>query len=228
MEIFNLKNQVEKVIRGDNTNFLTLNEQQYIINSLKKENKKYKIFKPFEEAEKSIIYKDKLNISLYQIITTNKLSHPEILGSLFSHNLKENYFGDIIIDENYYILVLNDIENYLENNFVKIGNKNIKLIKRELEEVRNYKLSYKEININVSSLRIDNIISKIIPTSRSNVNNLLNDQRIIMNYEVLKNKNYMVKENDIFSIRRIGKFKFICINKINKSGKYNILIKKYS
>lgn len=228
MEIFSLKNQLEKVYRGENTSFLNPIDTRYIINKLKKNSQQYQVFKLFPTAEKLIVYKDKLDISLYLIETNSILTHREILGSLFSHNLNEELYGDIIIDNNmYYICILNKIKKYMLINFNNIGTKKIKLHEVPLEIVNNYELKYKKINIITSSLRIDNIVSKIIPTSRSIATDIIKDNKIIVNYQILKNKNYILKENDIFSIRGIGKFKFLDINTINKSGKYNITIVKY-
>ena len=227
MEIFSLKNQIEKVLRGDNSNFLSPIEIRYIINILNKRHFKYKIFKPFEESEKNIIYTNKLDIVVFKIESNKSLTHQEILGSLFSHNLNESFFGDIIIDSNCYIVALNKIKDYLKNNFIEIGRKNIKLIEVDKCEIEDYQLKFQDIYLNTSSLRIDSIISKIIPTSRAISNEIINNEEVLINYQVIKNKNITLKENDIFSIRKVGKFKFIEIIKINKAGKYKILIKKY-
>lgn len=227
MEKFSLNNQIEKVLRGENSNFLNPIDTRYIINTLKKMNYPYQVFYLYPESEKLIVYKDKLDITLLRIECNDTLSHREILGSLFSLNLNEDVFGDIIIEDNkYYIVVLDKIKKYLIINMDKIGRKKIKLIEEDLEVVNNYKNKYKEINIQVASLRIDAIISKLIPTSRKLSNYYIDDQKVIINYQVLKNKNYTLKENDIFSIRGIGKFKFVS-SKITKNDKYQIVINKY-
>ena len=227
MEKFSLNNQVEKVLRGENSNFLNPIDTRHIVNILKKINYQYQVFYLYKESEKLILYKDKLDITLLQIECNETLSHREILGSLFSLNLSEDVFGDIIIDNNkYYIVVLDKIKKYLLINMDKIGKKKIKLIEVNLEDVSNYKNKYKEINIQVSSLRVDAVISKIIPTSRKISNEYIDEQKVIVNYQVLKNKNYSLKENDIFSIRGIGKFKLIS-SKITKNDKYQIEINKY-
>ena len=113
-------------------------------------------------------------------------------------------------------------------NFNKIGNNLITLEETNLEKVKDYKPSFKEITLQVSSLRIDNIIAKLIPTSRSISNEMINLKKVVLNYQILKNKNYILKENDIFSIRRVGKFKLKQILSKTKNNKYIIKIDKYS
>lgn len=228
MEKYSLKNQVEKVLREENTSFLNPIEVSYVIHILKRKKIKYKVFRLFEESEKLIVYQDKLDITLFEIKTTSQLTHREILGALFNHNIHEEVFGDIIVSNNkYYILVLNKIMNDLIYNFDKIGKKKIQLIERALDTVKDYHFTFKEIKIHVSSLRIDNIISKLVPTSRSTSNEMIHLQKVVVNYQVLKNKNYILKENEVFSIRGVGKFKFVKILSKTKNNKYIIRIDKY-
>ena len=228
MEKFSLNNQIEKVLRGENTSFLNPIDTRYVINNLKKMNYDYKIFNLFNEAEKLIVYNNNLSITLFEIKCNQNLTHREILGSLFSHNISEEVFGDIIINnDQYYIVVLDKIKNYLITNYDKVGNKKIKLVECDLDDVSNFIPKFKEINIQTSSLRIDAVISKLIPTSRTISNEIILNQRVVVNYNILKNKNYNLKENDIFSIRGIGKFKFIKIISMTKNGKYQLIINKY-
>ena len=229
MEKYSLKNQIEKIKRNENSVFLNQLDANYVINTLKKENIKFNIFKPYEDAEKQIIYQDKLNITLFEIKCRKKITHREILGALFSNNLNEYVYGDIIIDnDKYYIIILDKIKKDFLYNFNKIGNNLITLEETNLEKVKDYKPSFKEITLQVSSLRIDNIIAKLIPTSRSISNEMINLKKVVLNYQILKNKNYILKENDIFSIRRVGKFKLKQILSKTKNNKYIIKIDKYS
>ena len=229
MEKYSLKNQIEKIKRNENSVFLNQLDANYVINTLKKENIKFNIFKPYEDAEKQIIYQDKLNITLLEIKCREKITHREILGALFSNNLNEYVYGDIIIDnDKYYIIILDKIKKDFLYNFNKIGNNLITLEETNLEKVKDYKPSFKEITLQVSSLRIDNIIAKLIPTSRSISNEMINLKKVVLNYQILKNKNYILKENDIFSIRRVGKFKLKQLLSKTKNNKYIIKIDKYS
>ena len=71
-------------------------------------------------------------------------------------------------------------------------------------------------------MRIDNIISKIVPTSRSKALDMIKDKMILLNLEEIKNDSIILKENDVLSIRKHGKYK---IGKsINISKKKNIIL----
>lgn len=227
MKNFQLDNNLEKVLRKEATNFLNPIDIRYLEHRLNKMNQTYQTFKLFEEAEKLIIYKDTLDISLLEIKSQQSLTHQEVLGSLFSHHLEEDIFGDIIISDKYYIVVKDKIKDYLLMNYKNIGKKKVTLEERELSTVKDYQPFFRKINLVVSSLRIDNIVSKLIKTSRSLALEMIHFKKITLNYQLLKNKNYLLKEGDIFSIRGIGKFKLESLNQSTKTKKYQIIIKKY-
>lgn len=228
MKKYSLNNQIEKVLMGKATNFLNPIDTRYVINRLKSMDFFYKIFYLYEEAEKLIVYNDDVDITLFEIESKTLLTHSQILGSLFSHNLDDSMFGDIvIINDKCYIAIVNKLKNYFINNFNMVGKNKIKLHEVSLDQVRDFTPRYKELKISISSLRIDNVISKIIPTSRTISKELIDDDKVFINYEILSNRNYSLKENDIFSIRGVGKFKLVNIGVLTKNNKYQIVIKKY-
>ncbi|MDO5003007.1 MAG: YlmH/Sll1252 family protein [bacterium] len=174
------------------------------------------------------MYNDDVDITLFEIESKTLLTHSQILGSLFSHNLDDSMFGDIVItNDKYYIAVVNKLKNYFINNFNMVGKNKIKLHEVSLDQVKDFIPKYKELKISISSLRVDNVISKVIPTSRTISKELIDNDKVFINYEVLNNKNYSLKENDIFSIRGVGKFKLVNIRDLTKNNKYQIVIKKY-
>ena len=108
-----------------------------------------------------------------------------------------------------------------------IKNSHVELVEVPLETLKDYKKEFEEIEIIASSTRIDTVISRLIQTSRPNIIEKIKNKEIILNYEVLKNNSYQLKENDVFSIRRHGKYQYIGIIKETKSKNYIIACKKY-
>ena len=222
-------NQAEKVIRGDTTDFLDPNELNQVASILNKNYIKYNIFKLFNDAEKNIIYKNDLpNITLLKINTDNSLNHKDILGALFSHNIKISKYGDILIDgDNYYLPILDSIKSYMLSNFNMIGNNYIKLSEVKLDTIKNFEYHFKTVEILVSSLRIDNIVSTITSSSRNQVDEYFKLKYVFVNYLPVLKKTYIIKENDIIGIRRNGKYRFNKILKVTSKNKYIIELLKY-
>ena len=220
--IYTVEKIVEKVLYSNSTNFV---EIKYL-NRVKKElkNVKYNIYEPFSGATKIILYNKMPNIKIYEIISSNDLRHQDILGTLYSLNISDEMFGDVVIWNNrYFIIILSSIDNYIKSNLTSIKNSKVDLIERDPYYLKDYKQEYEECIIIVPSIRVDVIVSKIINSSRSNALEKIKNGDIYLNYELLTKPTYMLKENDIFSIRKYGKYKFL--GEINRTKKGSLVIK---
>ena len=220
--MYEAKKNIDKLKNGEPTLFLDPNLEKEITKKFKND---INVFRPYEEAERIIIYRDlKPKISLFKIITKEKLRHQDIMGSILSLNIKKEVLGDIIVDDNnYYFYILESMNNYILSYFNKVRNINITLEELPLDYLKDYKRKYKEIIVNVKSNRVDLIISKLTGLSRRVVKDMISNKDIILNYQVLTNNSYQFKENDIFSIRGYGKYKYVEV--INKTKKNNYLVK---
>ena len=220
--IYTVEKIVEKVLYSNSTNFV---EIKYL-NRVKKElkNVKYNIYEPFSGATKVILYNKMPNIKIYEIVSSNDLRHQDILGTLYSLNISDEMFGDVVIWNNrYFIIILSSIDNYIKSNLTSIKNSKVDLIERDPYYLKDYKQEYEECIIIVPSIRVDVIVSKIINSSRSNALEKIKNGDIYLNYELLTKPTYMLKENDIFSIRKYGKYKFL--GEINRTKKGSLVIK---
>lgn len=220
--IYTVEKIVEKVLYSNSTNFV---EIKYL-NRVKKElkNVKYNIYEPFIGATKIILYNKMPNIKIYEIVSSNDLRHQDILGTLYSLNISDEMFGDVVIWNNrYFIIILSSIDNYIKSNLTSIKNSKVDLIEKDPYYLKDYKQEYEEYIIIVPSIRVDVIVSKIINSSRSNALEKIKNDDIYLNYELLTKPTYMLKENDIFSIRKYGKYKFL--GEINKTKKGSLVIK---
>lgn len=222
-EDINISNIIEKLERGLNSNFIDPTIEKKIISILNKLKIEYQIYIPFQDAINHIIYKKELpDISILKVRNDN-FTHQDIMGSFFSLGLNKNIIGDIVLLDDYvYILVISIHADYLIQNFTKIKNKNIRFELEDLSMLNNLKINKEKIEIIIPSNRIDNVISKLIHVNRKEIDKLISKKEIILNYEILKNNSYKLKENDIFSIRRYGKYKYIGV--IKKTKKDNLIV----
>ena len=211
--------------RGGYTNFLDPSTLIKIRSKLK--GYTYQIYYPYPDSDKVILYTDEEpSIRLLEIISYDKLTHREIMGSLYNMNIAPEMFGDIIITNNhYYIIIMESIYNLIINEFTMVGNHSIKLQEVPLSIIQNYHHEYQEITLIVSSLRIDTITSRLIGMSRDSVKKKFLDDEIILNYEPCHKCETTLNPNDIFSIRHHGKYKFGEV--IGHSKKDNYIIKYY-
>lgn len=222
---------IEKNITRFNNNqctfFLDPKELMEIKGRLKKN--EYKIYYPYKDSEKNIIYKENVpEVLLYEIKVKVPVRHQDILGSIYSLNISHELFGDIlIIDGRYFIYIFPLVRNYFEANFLMVKNTHVELELLDVNYLKDWERSYEEFEINVSSNRIDTVVSNICHSGRNQISDMIKKKEIMLNYDFLKNSSYKLKTGDIFSIKRIGKFKYVGILKNTKSNHLIIEVLKY-
>lgn len=224
---YNIDRIIDSFYSKGYTKFLNPKELLLVKNKLPK--RAQNIYKPYNEAVKVIIYKNEIpNIIICKITFNSEVKHTMVLKGLFNLGLKEDTFGDIIIMDNIaYIYLLEELYDYVKYNFElnKISINNIDKIDKDY--LKAYEPKFEKIELLVSSLRIDNVISSITNDSRKSIISRFKENHILLNYDILKKNDIYLKDGDVFSIRRIGKFRYNGIIKNTKKGGFIISIYKY-
>lgn len=225
--IYKIKNAVEKIKNGRNTLFLDGRELKLVISKLKKD--EYNIYYPYKDSEKVMLYTGKVPlVKLFKINTVEKLRHQDILGSLLALNIDSSYVGDIVLHNgSFYVYLSSELANFVKDNLTMVRKYKVTLVEVPLSLLYDYKRAYEKHEIIVSSLRIDSIVSSIINSSRTKAIEKIKNKEVIVNYEVMNKNSYVLKQNDVFSIRRYGKYKFGGIVKSTKKNNYVIKYLKY-
>lgn len=226
-DAYKINNAVEKIKIGKSTSFLDGRELKLVTAKLKKG--EYNVYYPYKDSEKVMLYIGKVpDVKLFKINTVEKIRHQDILGILFALNIDSSCFGDIVLyNEDYYVFITQGMALYIKDNLNQIGKSKVILEEVSLNTLHNYERTYEENEIIISSLRIDNVVSAIINSSRSKVVDKIKNKEVIVNYEVMNKNSYVLKENDIFSIRKYGKYKFVGIIKSTKKNNYIVKYLKY-
>ncbi len=222
-----IQKNVTRIFNNQHTFFLNPKEVLEIKRKVSGIN--YSIYYPYKDSEKVLLYTKNIpEVLLYEIKTKICLRHQDILGTMYSLNIAPELFGDILIINNkYYIYILPIVRNYFEANFCRVKNSSVVLEEISIDTLKDYERLYDSLEIIVSSVRIDTVISRICNISRNNFSDMIKKKEIILNYDFLKNSSYKLKENDTFSIKGIGKFKYIGILRQTKSNHSVIKILKY-
>lgn len=159
----------------------------------------------------------------------NKYNHRDYLGGLMKLGIKREKIGDILVfEEGADIIVMKEITNFLITNIsllTRFSKSTIELVK--LEEMRKKEIQLEEKQIIVSSMRLDCVISELIKTSRGKVEDLLNQGLIFVNFENISKSAKQIKENDIITVRKNGRFKIGKIIGTTKNNKIKLIAYKY-
>lgn len=230
-----------------NSDFLNKYQTSYI----QKEHIKYKeknffFYGGYEEAERKVLIafpnklekEDVLN-NINEIITAikielpneieGKIKHKDYLGMIMSFGLTRERIGDIIVyEDKAYIIVLKENAEYIKNSIKeerKIKKSKVEII--DINKIEPKKVEFEEIQISVNSLRLDNIISELLKTSRKIAQELIEQEKVFINYASKTKNTKALKQNDILIIRGKGKYIIEEFLGKNKKQKEIIKIKKY-
>lgn len=226
-----------------NTEFLTIYQKEILKRELNKMKiKNYFFFGGYEGAEGEclIVYPEKLELDIVRsglgnILKAikielpkevyNKYTHRDYLGAAMQTGLNRNRIGDIIVYETgAYIVVLKENAEYIKEclkGLTKFSKAKLEVV--EYTEIKVKEPEFIETKINVSSMRLDNIVSEIAKTSRNKAEDLLKEEKVFVNSKLETKNTKMLKENDILAIR--GKGKYI-IGEVLESGRKNKIIVK--
>ena len=224
---YEIEKNVEKIKRGSNTGFIGLNILNDVCRYLKKDD--YYVYRPFLDCEKVILYTNKEpNVRLFRIDSYEEITHQAIMGSLFGLNISNETFGDIVLYDGYfYVYLLDSISDLVVNELGMIGSNYVKLVEVDKDFLSNYKRDYEEHELIVSSLRMDAVIARLVNVNRDKAKEMIKNKLVTLNYDILNKHDYVLSDGDIFSIKRLGKFKYKEIVNKTKKDNYIIRIDKY-
>lgn len=212
------------------TKFLDVSEQAILHNHLK--NKiPFAFFGGYPDAEKkrASIYQKDFDITCFKIIYNANfltLSHQNILGSLLSLSIRRDSIGDILPRQQVFFAT-NEIRDFLLLEFTKIGNHSIQLVEVAGSSIIS-ETALLESVFTVDSLRLDAVVAHIIRKSRNESTLLIKSDLVKVNHLIETKTVKTIKENDIISIRKHGRFRILDTKATSRKGKIIVKYGKYA
>lgn len=190
----------------------------------------------FEDAQrKTIAFSDEdvwyYPIDLLKISTNAKFTRPQhkdYLGAIMALGIKREKLGDLILkNDECYLAVHNEITDYIKMNLTSIGKAacTIDILDINSSEIPVY--DFQNIIVNVSSLRIDCVVSALCNISRGKAEELIRQGKVLVDYSEALKKDKILKEDCIVTIRGYGKFKILEEAGWTGSGRIKIQVKKF-
>lgn len=223
------------------TDFLNLNEIN-IFFKIKNDipNISYDLFGGYEEAERKVIcfygcdsvkaFSD--YITCIRILPLNKkfsddLNHRDFLGAIMNLGIERSKIGDILVKEKEGFLFCETvISNYIIESLNKVKHTSVVCNITDMN-TDHIQPNFKEIRGTVSSGRLDAVIALAFGTSRSSIIGLIAGGKVFVDGRLVESNSYMLKENEIISVRGHGKFIYKGMQNQTKKGRFYITILKY-
>lgn len=247
-KMFDKIDYTEKTNKVSTTDFYNESERAILKNVLNTiGTKNYIFYGGCENADRNILvfYPEKMEelfieksfkydtiVSVFRIIIPkeNRLSfnHSVYLGGLIKLGIKREKIGDIIVfDDGADIIVKKEVDKFLYSNLqtlTRFSNTTISQI--SVNDIEVQQKRFNNFKIITSSLRLDNMVAELARTSRSRAGEILNQERVFVNYALEIKPTKLVKESDIITIRGKGKFVIDQVQQ-NSKGKYIVMIRQY-
>ncbi len=191
----------------------------------------FMFFGGFENSERKMLglFFDETDSSAFPIAaleftfrSCDKLTHRNFLGALMSLGIERETVGDILVEDGRCVVfVKSELKDYIASQIFKIGNVGVKLKDADLSKLPAGR-GVTELSYIVSSLRLDNIVAAVCRLSREKTRELILSGSVCVNYSEVKNVSYILKPDNVFTIR--GKGKFVLSAVLGTTGKGRLRI----
>ncbi len=203
------------------------------LNEIKDEELLIESFGGFSSSERKriIIHRKDINIdnssfkiTLLKATYNNKfyqINHRQVLGTLMSLGIEREVIGDIILKDNIiYIYLIKEMSDFIKENLKVIAKTSLEF--NESNDILDK--SCNEINkiINVASLRLDAVISKVLNISREESSEIIKNGFVLLNHLECTNSSKILKESDLLSIRKFGRITIYETINVSKKNRINL------
>lgn len=239
-----LASMAEQQYRPIFTGFLTLYENSMILSSERLASVSTQSWGGYQEAERRLVCFSPIDyfletsefpISCIHICPKNRkfsddLSHRDFLGAVLNLGIERNRTGDILVHgEDAWLFCEYGIADFIEEHLERI--KHTAVICKQMDPSvvppEYFRPNVKLIKGFVSALRLDAIISMAFHASRSSMAELIHSEKVFINGKLAIENSTIVKEQDLISVRGMGKFRFAGVEGASKKGRLFVHIEKY-
>ena len=167
----------------------------------------------------------KVSIFRIEVIGTGEITHPQVMGSLMGLAIDRSVIGDITVDKNgAFFASCSEFDTFLKEHFTKVGARDIRL--ELVEDLIERNQQFEEMEIIVSSMRLDVVVKALIQGSRRIAEEYLDAGFVRLNHAVDKKPSRMCQVGDLLSIRKQGRFKIVENKQTTKGGKFVLVVSK--
>lgn len=155
------------------------------------------------------------------------LTHRDYLGALINLGLERGKTGDILIDGSEALVFLEaKLKAFVMEELTRIRHTGVQATEVEWEDF-SYTQNVQEIRGTVSSVRLDALLALAFSSSRSRLSGLIEAGKVFVNGRLTTSNGCHIREQDIISVRGMGKFRFVGQLSVTKKNRICVLIHKY-
>lgn len=156
------------------------------------------------------------------------VSHRDYLGALMGLGIKREMIGDIVVTKDGAdVIAMKSVAKFIKNELKSVGRATVSVSEVGFDEISDMVTDIHEETINVSSMRIDNIISACYKLSRSESADAVLSGNIYVNSSQVVKCDKKINIGDKIVYRSKGKVVLKEISGVSKKGRNFIKIDVY-
>ena len=223
------------------SDFLNLNELNILHTTPKQEfYSGYETFGGYEFSERQMVaflpdalcYEKNYPIATLKITPiqpkfAENLSHRDYLGSILNLGIERSKIGDILVENNTAVIFAHKtMEDFLIREITRIKHTSVMVTKEDIYSY-SHTPNIKEIKGSVSSIRLDSLLALAFSSSRSKLVAFIENGKVFVNGKLITSNGYQIKEDDIISVRGLGRFQFKEVISQTKKERFFVLLHLY-
>lgn len=155
------------------------------------------------------------------------LTHRDYLGAILNLGIERSKTGDILVTpEEAFLFVKDSIAGYICEQLTRVRHTTVQAAASDVSEFQ-YAPRFETIRGSIASVRLDSLLALAYSSSRSKLTALIEGGRVFVDGKLVISNGYQVKENDIISVRGLGRFVFRGTLTATKKGRMYVEIDKY-
>lgn len=164
-------------------------------------------------------------------ITKNKkfgqadLTHRDYLGSILALGIDRSKVGDILLLEEEAICYIHEeLADYVCMALQKVSRTNVKASVSDVFSVALPQKQWQHRTITVASLRLDAVAAAAFHLARTKMQTLIAAERVQVNWSTVTNAAFLLKQEDMISIRGFGRVKLFEIGGVTKKDRICVIV----
>lgn len=156
-----------------------------------------------------------------------KLTHRDYLGTILGLGIDRGKLGDLLIDEEgAWVFCLKSMEEFICRELTRVRHTSV-ICRSVSKPQQDISIHTESIKGSVASIRLDSLIALACKGSRSSLCALIEGGKVFVNGKLISSNGYVPREQDLISVRGIGKFRYCGILSQTKKGRSYVEIEKF-
>lgn len=153
------------------------------------------------------------------------IGHRDYLGAILNLGLKREKLGDIVVqDQNAFIIVDESMAGFICQQLTRVKHSSVRAEMISKDELVYNPPRLTDLQLNLSSLRLDAAIAAVFKLSRSQVEGYIERGEARINHLEILKPSAGIKLGDLVSVRGLGRFRLEEIGGLSRKGRQYVKI----